>query len=162
MVLLDSLNKDDQNQARREAETLLGEAQNNLALVRMKLEVGARNLEIVARTIRSALESPTLPGAMMLPDKLLGTSEVIVLFEEWRTETNPDSSARSTTPTVQAVALFYPAFFNRFLRACSRCHSTSRFRTAALETVNILRTALFIRSASVSPGTLAGGRGFIP
>ncbi len=88
MVLLDSLNKDDQNQARREAETLLGEAQNNLALVRMKLEVGARNLEIVARTIRSALESPTLPGAMMLPDKLLGTSEVIVLFEEWRTETN--------------------------------------------------------------------------
>jgi len=52
-------------------------------------------------------------------------------------------------------------FFACFFRARDRFHFASAFRTSSFETVNILRTALSKRSASVLPGTFGAGVGFI-
>lgn len=53
------------------------------------------------------------------------------------------------------------AFFARFFRACERFQSASRFDSVSFETLNILRTGLSMRSASVLPGTSGAGRGFM-
>jgi hypothetical protein len=40
-----------------------------------------------------------------------------------------------------------------FLKVCARCHLDSALAIASFGTLNILRTALLMRSASVFPGT---------
>jgi hypothetical protein len=52
-------------------------------------------------------------------------------------------------------------FFARFFFACDRFQFSSRFRNSSFETLNIVRTALSIRSASVLPGTPGAGAGFM-
>jgi len=47
-----------------------------------------------------------------------------------------------------------------FLLSCIFCHSASRRCVSSFETVNVLRTALSKRSASVLPGTSGRGRVF--
>ena len=57
----------------------------------------------------------------------------------------------------------YPCFlaFARLFSVRDRFHFASSFSTSSFETLNILRMALSIRSASVLPGTLGAGSGFM-
>ncbi|MGI8746698.1 MAG: hypothetical protein ACR2NN_29810 [Bryobacteraceae bacterium] len=54
----------------------------------------------------------------------------------------------------------HQGFFARFFFALSCFHFCSALSTSVLEIVNIFRTALSNRSASVFPGTLGAGAGF--
>lgn len=53
------------------------------------------------------------------------------------------------------------AFFVRFFLARARFQAASLPSNSSFETVNILRTALSMRSASVLPGTSGASNGFI-
>ena len=52
-------------------------------------------------------------------------------------------------------------YFARFFLACPRFRFTSRFSKSSFETLNMMRTALSMRSASVLPGISVAGSGFM-
>jgi hypothetical protein len=79
------MSADEQNQIRNDAEALLRESEANLAAVRLKLEMAARSMERGTHAVRKYLESP---GALLLPERLPGTPEIMSLIQEHQTEEN--------------------------------------------------------------------------
>lgn len=58
-------------------------------------------------------------------------------------------SCQAPKPLKQLTAVLHQLFFAAFFLRRPRCHPASRFKSSSFETVNILRTALLMRSASV-------------
>ena len=63
------------------------------------------------------------------------------------------SDERGTMSTAWQAGAHQADFLARFFRACARFILASRRSTSSFVTLNILRTALSMRSASVLPGT---------